>query len=247
MHNRMTGKPIDKAAQGISQQGYENVMVLCFDGSRGYMEVGIIIGRRRCVSMWGCGFTWNGRYDQLGIIGIIDSYSKKIDKKVLRVIDVGCSKGVTMHDCQQLLANRGICLETIGIDQSSKVEKTAIKNLDQFIRSNVLCAQIDDNIADIVICANMLRFKVPPEEKSMVIKKCAGFLKPTGILILDLAGTDQYACDIKNDEMRLYKPTYRRKFCRRILKSKKILTKDMLKDINVLTKTNAEKLSEDIL
>ena len=190
--------------------------------------------------------TRKGRYDELGITGVINSYSKKMDKDSLCVVDVGCATGAAMYDCQQLLANRGICLETTGVDQSSKVEKAARKNLDRFIRSNVLCAKIDDGSVDIVICANMLRYNVSPKEKIMVIKKCTGFLKPTGILILDLPDNIQFGCPIKKEELGIYKPTLWRKLMRCILESEKFLGKNLLKEIKVLRKIDAEKFSDQM-
>ena len=191
--------------------------------------------------MWKCEWTWRGRYDELGIPCIIDSYRKRMSVNSLHVIDVGCSRGDAMNDCQQLLETRGVHLDTVGIDQSPNVKTKAEKNLDRFILSDVLHVENNNNTADVVICANMLRWGVLPEEKRLVVKKCASFLKPTGILILASPLPDQFGRRPEKDESDLCKPTIRRKLMRSLLANFLI---NLLKEVNILDKSEAEKFSK---
>lgn len=187
--------------------------------------------------------TWRGRYDELGIVCAIDSYRKRIDADSLLVMDVGCSTAVTMNDCKQCLAARGVILNTIGIDQSLKIKEHAETNLDRFILSNVLHVENYDNVADVVICANMLR-GVTPSAKSMVIEKCAKFLKPRGILILASSSTYCFGRHLKKSESRLYNPTLRRKLERCLLT---IPLHNLVKEIKIFNKTDAVKFSKCLL
>ena len=191
--------------------------------------------------MWKCGWTWGSRYDELGIPCIIDSYRKRIGVNSLLVIDVGCSKGDAMNDCQRLLKTRGVQLDTVGIDQSPNVKKKAEKNLDRFILSDVLRVENNDNTADVVICANMLRYRVMPEEKRLIVKKCASFLKPPGILILASPFPDQFGRRPEKDESDLCEPTIRRKVMRSLLAN---FGNNLLKEVKILDKSVAERFSK---
>ena len=193
--------------------------------------------------MWTCTLTWTSRYNELGIPCIICSHSNQLGSNSLRVIDVGCSKGVTMHNCQQILANRGIEIETIGIDQSAKVKKDAENNLDQFISSNVLCVDDHNANADVVICANMLRWGVTPLEKSQVIKKCASFLNPTGILIMASPIPKRFGRRPEKGEADICDPTNRLKFLKVGLR---VLGLDRIKEITILNKAEGDRLSKYI-
>ena len=184
--------------------------------------------------MWKCTFTWSDRYDELGIPCIIDSYSQQLKLDSLVVIDVGCSSGVALNDCRQLLEARGVTLYTVGIDQSLKVRKDAEKNLNRFILSNVLSVKNCGGVADVVICANMLRYNVTFEEKSLIVGKCARFLKPTGILILASPFPSHFGRHPKKSELCLFDPTPWRKFMRFVLTR---LPSNLLQEVLILRKT----------
>lgn len=194
--------------------------------------------------MWRCTFTWRGRYDELGIPCIIDTYSKQLGVDSLVVVDVGCSKGATLNDCQRLLTNRGVTLETIGIDQSPKIKIAAEENLDEFLLTDVLSVKNRENIADVVICANMLRNNVSHLEKISILKKCTQFLKPHGILILASPFPDQFGRHPTKNESYLYDPSTRRKVMRCLLA---MFPPNLLNEILILNKIDAEKLSEYML
>ena len=146
-----------------------------------------------------------------------------------------------MNDCQRLLKTRGVQLDTVGIDQSPNVKKKAEKNLDRFILSDVLRVENNDNTADVVICANMLRYRVMPEEKRLIVKKCASFLKPAGILILASPFPDQFGRRPEKDESDLCEPTIRRKVMRSLLAN---FGNNLLKEVKILDKSVAERFSK---
>ena len=196
-----------------------------------------------CFFVWKCGLTWGGRYDELGIPCIIDSYSKEKSITSLRTIDVGCSKGVAIKNCQRLLVARGVWLDTVGIDQSSKVRKSAEKNLNRFILSNVLHVENCDNTADVVVCANMLRHGVSSVEKSQVVKKCADFLKPAGILILMSPFPNQFGRCPEKGGLIPYDMAMWRRFMNLLLPTPQYL----LKEIKILSKAEAEGLSKCVI
>ena len=194
--------------------------------------------------MWTDNRTWAGRYDELGISCIISSHSDRLGSNSLRVIDVGCSKGAATYDCQQILANRSIKIETIGIDQSPKIRKDAEKNLDQFILSNVLCVENHIGNADVVICANMLRWGVTPLERCQVIKKCAGFLNPTGILIMASPIPKGFGRRPEKGEADICNPTNKRKLLRAALHLGGIPRLDMVNEIRILNKAECSRLAK---
>lgn len=135
------------------------------------------------VLMWKCTNTWKDRYDDLGIPCIIKEHAKRTGLQELCVVDVGCSKGVALKNCNRLLVKRGLRIKSVGIDQSSKVKKDAENNLDEFRLANVACDEIRGIVADVVICANALRW-VSSTEKGKVVKKCSDFINTRGIFIM---------------------------------------------------------------
>lgn len=132
---------------------------------------------------WRCDTTWKRRYDHFGVTGYALLHAKC--RKNLVIVDVGCSKGIAMLDCQKCLEQYDVHAYTIGIDISEKHKVEARNNLDEFILDNVLNVNAHMGDADIVICMNMERY-VDLEKKSQIIRKCAEFLKPDGMLITNI-------------------------------------------------------------
>ena len=132
---------------------------------------------------WRCDTTWKRRYDHFGVTGYALLCAKY--RKNLVIIDVGCSKGIAMLDCQECLELYGVHAYTIGIDISEKHKVEARNNLDEFILDNALNVNMHIDDADIVICMNMERY-IDLEKKSRIITKCAQFLKPDGMLITSI-------------------------------------------------------------
>ena len=193
------------------------------------------------VLMWKCTNTWKDRYDDLGIPCIIKEHAKRTGLQELCVVDVGCSKGVAMDNCKQLLVERGLRIKSVGIDQSSKVKKDAENNLDEFRLANVACKEIYGIAADVVICANALR-GVSPTEKSIVIKKCAEFLNTRGIFILVDSVPDGYGrLPRKNESYMLKSP------CLRIWRyANHHIMARLWKETRILNKTESEELSTQL-
>ena len=126
--------------------------------------------------------TFQRRYDLMGVTGYIYEYANELSGEI-RVADVGCSSGVALAECQSCLNGKGIKMHTIGIDGSPKVRAKAPKNLSDFVPYYVTEVNKERvGECDIVICVNTVRYATIPYWYQ-VIKKCAEFLKPDGILI----------------------------------------------------------------
>lgn len=134
---------------------------------------------------WTCNNTWHTRYDDFGVTGYMLSHLRDIKNAV--VIDVGCSNGKAVLGSKQCLSKHGIDIYAIGIDISTRknIITNAEKNLDEFINKNVLEVSQYVGKADVVVCLNATRL-VSNNLKSEIIKKCAWFLKPNGVLITDV-------------------------------------------------------------
>ena len=132
--------------------------------------------------LWNNNITWKNRYDDFGVTGYMLLYAK--GRKDVVAIDVGCSKGIAVTESKKCLDKRGIRLHTIGIDMSgnAKLIAAAKNNLGEFVNGNALEVNGYTGKADIVVCLNVVRF-VPGDVKSRIIRKCAEFLKPDGVLI----------------------------------------------------------------
>ena len=133
--------------------------------------------------LWTCNTTWPSRYDDFGVTGYTFIHTKRTKKAT--VIDVGCSTGEAMYTCQQCMLENGVELYTIGIDMSEDVRVKAEENLDQFIFKNICDVYEYIGEADVVICVNAIR-DVPKDIKGNIVRKCAEFLKPDGVLITDV-------------------------------------------------------------
>ena len=161
---------------------------------------------------WTDNCTWRTRYDDFGVTGYILLHLRGVKKAV--IIDVGCSTGEAILECKKCLSKYDINLYTIGVDMTTD-DKTCIKsmkNLDEFINKNI--CDVDEYIgkADVIICLNMTRF-VSGDLKSDIIKKCAKFLKPDGVLI---TGVNPIPRKIKLEDPSASKP---KRVCARSLRS----------------------------
>ena len=134
---------------------------------------------------WTKNTTWCTRYDDFGATGYMLLHVKGMEDAV--IIDVGCSTGEAMKESKLCLSKHGVKLHAIGIDMADKAKliAEAENNLDKFVNKSVF--NVDEYIgrADVVVCLNTIR-NVLGGTKSGIIKKCAGFLKPGGVLITDV-------------------------------------------------------------
>ncbi len=139
--------------------------------------------------------TWDTRYDEMGITGYIHQYANN-HRKVLNVIDVGCSTAIATKTAQECLKKHGTEIKTTGIDSSAGVESDARKNLDHFEKSNVNSSEADRYVgkADVVICANVANWAyklLSRRDTAGIIKRCSEFLKKDGILVTDAPDADR--------------------------------------------------------
>lgn len=125
--------------------------------------------------------TREGRYNVLGVTGYVLKHAENSAEKMC-VVDVGCSKGIAMRGARACLAKHNIGVYSIGIDPSPKIRSVARTNMDEFIDKDV-CEVDWYEKADVVICANVIRF-VDGQHKHKILKKCTQLLKPNGILIV---------------------------------------------------------------
>ena len=130
---------------------------------------------------WNRTITWKHRYNEIGVINLI----QRLNKKELLVIDVGCSIGVAIKHCKKTLLKHGITIYTIGIDGQKNVWDKAENNVDQLVRCDAKDVVNYDKTADVVICINTVRF-TNPDYKKNVLKKCITFLKQDGVLITNV-------------------------------------------------------------
>ena len=133
------------------------------------------------MARWNKTTTWKNRYNDFGVTGLI----QRLDKTELRVMDVGCSRGVTIKHCQKTLQKQGIAIKTIGVDGKEEVWDEAEKNIDQLIRHDAAEVNGYEGTADVVVCMNAIRF-IHPKDKKDVLKKCVVFLKDDGMLITNV-------------------------------------------------------------
>lgn len=138
---------------------------------------------------FGINTTRDARYDEMGITGYIHRYAGS-HRKVLNVIDVGCSTGIATKAAQECLKKHGTEIKTMGIDNSSGIKPDAIKNLDCFEELSVVSSGLNKYVdkADVVICANvanMLYKMFSTRDTAEIIKSCVKLLKKDGILVTD--------------------------------------------------------------
>ena len=130
---------------------------------------------------WNKTTTWKNRYNDLGVTSLI----QRLVKIELCVMDVGCSRGVTIKHCQKTLQKQGITINTIGVDGKKEVWDEAEKNVDRLIRHDAAEVNGYEGTADVVVCMNAIRF-IHPKDKKDVLKKCVAFLKDDGMLITNV-------------------------------------------------------------
>ena len=145
---------------------------------------------------WSRTITWKHRYNEIGITNLI----QRLNKRELLVMDVGCSKGVTIKHCKKTLLKHGITIHTVGVDGQRRVWDEAENNVDQLLRCDAKDVDSYDGAADVVICVNTVRF-TNPEYKKGVLNKCITFLKQDGVLITNV---ESFA--IKNTNVEFINP-----------------------------------------
>lgn len=101
----------------------------------------------------------------------------------IRILDVGCSDGEAAAHLKEKLLEAGLKVSMSGIDLAPEVAREARRNLDGFYEGNIEDARIDEKF-DIVLCARLMRFALPHEQKRLV-RACARCCAPGGALILD--------------------------------------------------------------
>jgi len=138
-------------------------------------------------------YTYPSRYNQWyrfrkGITYNIQKYAERNHLETLKVVDVGCSTGVAIHKCAEKLRMKGIMVDKLGVDCAKEVKPNAEENVDRFIHGDVM--KLTDaqyrilSNADVVILSRVLRYV---ENKSELKRRCGGFLKPGGILLINNA------------------------------------------------------------
>ena len=190
------------------------------------------------MKVWKNNRTWRTRYDDFRVNGYMLEYAERVGKSSLYVIDVGCSNGEAILECKKCLFKYGVKIHIIGIDATKrpKILSKAKNNLDGFINSNVLDVKEYNEKADVVICLNTIRY-IDGDIKSAVIKKCAEFLKPKGVLI---TGINKRHCKIFN-----LKRTKPKKVClsRWSLRIFETMT-GKIYDTQMITRDDVEKYAE---
>lgn len=104
-------------------------------------------------------------------------------KKFLRVLDVGCSKGVAAAYMKGKLAERGMETSMGGVDIAPDVFEAARQNLDKFYAGDIETVNIKER-HDVVLCSKMLKFALPNEQQRL-LAKFAELCVPDGIMIVD--------------------------------------------------------------
>lgn len=134
---------------------------------------------------WSVNTTSKNRYEFTGINKlIIDHLSQqKIPNPI--IIDVGCSTGIALKETSEAMKRLSYKPYTIGIDQSKNVKSKAERNLCRFINSDVKDVDDLENTADVVICSKAAIY-ILGTRRSEIVRKCASFLKSSGILITDV-------------------------------------------------------------
>lgn len=101
----------------------------------------------------------------------------------IRILDVGCSTGEAAAHLKERLLETGLRVSMSGIDPAPEVARESRRNLDRFYEGSIESAKIEEKF-DIVVCARLLRFASPREQKRLV-GACAKHCAPGGALVLD--------------------------------------------------------------
>lgn len=104
-------------------------------------------------------------------------------KKFLRILDVGCSRGVATAYMKGKLAERGIETSMGGVDIAPDVFEAARQNLDKFYAGDIETVNIKER-HDVVLCSKMLKFAFPNEQQRL-LAKFAELCVPDGVMIVD--------------------------------------------------------------
>ena len=117
------------------------------------------------------------------IFELVQEYASSRQKKSLRILDVGCSTGVAAAYMKNKLLDVGLEANINGVDPAPEVFERARQNLDKFYEGRMEDVEIEEHY-DIVLCARLLRFAFPGEQKNLM-EKCADCCVPDGSLIVD--------------------------------------------------------------
>ncbi len=134
---------------------------------------------------WPAVTTSKDRYEFVGINDFIFDHIRQGGIKDPTIIDVGCSTGIAIKNTVEILRKQAFNSYVIGINASKTIKSKAEKNVDRFINKDVLDVESLDSTADIVICHKAAIF-VRGTRRADIIRKCATFLKDSGILITDV-------------------------------------------------------------
>ena len=127
---------------------------------------------------------YSGRHDgSSDIFELIRERSCRTAGPSLSILDVGCSTGVAAAYLKEKLLEAGLKVSVSGIDPAPEVFKDARRNLDRFYEGSIGDARIEEKF-DIVLCARLLRFAFPREQKRLV-RACAECCAPGGVLVID--------------------------------------------------------------
>lgn len=127
---------------------------------------------------------YSGRHDgSSDIFELIRGHICRTAGPSLSILDVGCSTGVAAAYLKEKMLEAGLKVSVSGIDPAPEVFKEARRNLDGFYEGNIEDVRIGEKF-DIVLCARLLRFAFPREQKRLV-RACAECCAPGGVLVLD--------------------------------------------------------------
>lgn len=140
---------------------------------------------------WSSNFTFEGRYELIGVTFKIYDFVISSNRKTLDILDVGCSIGLANKSMKKCLGRFGIYTMTEGIDRAENVLHEARKNFDIFTCKDIMKITPKRKF-DVIIAMNMIHFK-NNNDLACLVEKCAEFLKPNGIMLTnDLEHLDDY-------------------------------------------------------
>lgn len=137
------------------------------------------------IENWQCNYTEPNRYYKIGVADTVLDFCKTNDRRQLKIVDVGCSRGVAGRDLKSWLSSNGINCSIKGIDLDPDVQEEVKRNLDEFelgdIR-NVASLITREGIADVVICCH-IAINLPAKRESEIIGASLRLVKTDGILV----------------------------------------------------------------
>ena len=117
------------------------------------------------------------------VIELVREYAAGHKKTSLRILDVGCSRGVAAAYLKKRLLEANLRVSMSGVDTAPEVFAAARRNLDEFYEGNIEHVKLEAKY-DVVLCARMMRFALPPEQKRLMAA-CAEHCMPDGVVIAD--------------------------------------------------------------